>query len=61
MSVTTEMDRKIEKVREHLKDARTELHSALNEDIWGYSDYSSEYIQTLHEMLLKLHEIQNKI
>jgi sugar phosphate isomerase/epimerase len=61
MSVTTEADEKIRKVRELLQEAHNELLVFLNSETWGRDEYNKEYIAEMYEVLSELNKIKNKV
>lgn len=61
MSVVTTADEKIQSAKEHIKQAYEELLEALRPSTWGITDYKESYITALHEALLQLSQLRNKL
>lgn len=61
MSVTTTFDNKIQDAKDNLSSAYKNLLVCLDEDTWGHSDISSEYMKAVHEAAMKIYEIRNKL
>ncbi len=61
MSVTTTADEKLREARENLEVAYKNILSVLNPDTWGNSEYSSEYLEKLHNIASELFKIKKEL
>ncbi len=61
MSVTTTADEKITEARNSIMEANIALLAAINPQTWGYNDYENDFIDSLHDAIKKLREIQKLI
>lgn len=58
MSVITTADEKIAEAKNSIMEANILLLAAINPKTWGYNDYNSDFIESLHDAIKKLREIQ---
>jgi len=61
MSVTTTVDENIQTAKDHISSAIKELLNTVDEDTWGHHDMSDEYLETIHDSILKLSLIKRKL
>lgn len=61
MSVRTTADDKVEEAKEHLRQAYKALLVAMDEDTWGYADYSEEYLNTIRKVSGKIVKWKSKL
>jgi hypothetical protein len=58
MSVRTTADEYLDNVKDNIREAYSNILKVLDDDTWGSSDFSSEYIETLDEVCLSLLKIK---
>jgi hypothetical protein len=61
MSVYTTADEKRDQAKELIKQAYKCLQEALEEDTWGFQDYSVEYNEKMEEALVVLRKLQKEL
>jgi len=61
MSVTTTADEKIENARDGIRSAIKDLHTAIDPETWGSSDFTSERDDEILEIYKTLLDIRKKL
>ena len=58
MSVRTKADELLTEVREEIKNSSDKLLVVLSSNTWGHDDFSDDFINAIHEAVLKLREVK---
>lgn len=61
MSVKTTVDEEIEKAMENIEIASKHLHKAIDPTTWGYDELDINYLDKLHNSMLKLRKIKEDL
>lgn len=61
MGVITTADESVEKARELIAEAYSQLVRALDPQTWGHDDFNTDYVDKLHEVALGLLQIKRKL
>lgn len=61
MSVNTKTSELLDEIRQNIKSAQKSLLIVLDNDTWGHSDLSPEYIKKLYQIATQLVDIQTEL
>lgn len=61
MGVVTTADNRRDEAKEHINEAYKCLIEMLDEDTWGYDQYTDVYIETVEEVMLELRRLKRKL
>lgn len=59
--MTTTADEYIKRAKDAISKARKELLYAIDEEVWGYDDFSPEYIEEIMDSIKALDNIKREL